>query len=143
MARRKSLVERLGFKKLVQCVGCYGGPVDTGMTLGEILEMDGEVGPGQTPPSTPTRMVPVSPSFMPVMRLFEEPLPFHEDESDEDGEVGSTWSDSVCCVCMERKKGSALILCGHTFCRPCSKRLVDRGTCPLCNCQIASFLDLF
>ncbi|KAK6919304.1 hypothetical protein RJ641_015208 [Dillenia turbinata] len=26
-------------------------------------------------------------------------------------------SDQLCCVCMERNKGAALIPCGHTYCR--------------------------
>ncbi|CAN1842000.1 hypothetical protein LINPERHAP1_LOCUS36700 [Linum perenne] len=35
---------------------------------------------------------------------------------------------------MVRHKGAALIPCGHTFCRLCSRELwVQRGNCPLNN----------
>ncbi|MCO5561063.1 hypothetical protein L7F22_014684 [Adiantum nelumboides] len=49
-----------------------------------------------------------------------------------------------CCVCMVRRKGAALIPCGHTFCRICSKQLyAGRGACPLCNNLIVQLLDIF
>ncbi|KAJ4912879.1 RING/U-box superfamily protein [Raphanus sativus] len=52
--------------------------------------------------------------------------------------------DSVCCVCMGRKKGAAFISCGHTFCRICSRELwLNRGSCPLCNRLIIEILDIF
>eukprot|EP00250_Pteridium_aquilinum_P005971 c15977_g1_i1 orf=407-2245(+) len=50
----------------------------------------------------------------------------------------------LCCVCMVRRKGAALIPCGHTFCRICSKQLfAGRGACPLCNNLIVQVLDIF
>lgn len=53
-------------------------------------------------------------------------------------------NDSVCCVCMGRKKGAAFIPCGHTFCRVCSRELwLNRGSCPLCNRSILEILDIF
>lgn len=53
-------------------------------------------------------------------------------------------NDSVCCVCMGRKKGAAFIPCGHTFCRVCSRELwLNRGCCPLCNRPIVEILDIF
>lgn len=53
-------------------------------------------------------------------------------------------SDSVCCVCMGRKKGAAFIPCGHTYCRVCSRELwLNRGSCPLCNRRILEILDIF
>ncbi|XP_010546548.1 PREDICTED: uncharacterized protein LOC104818608 [Tarenaya hassleriana] len=58
----------------------------------------------------------------------------------------STWlgCDRVCCVCMGREKGAALIPCGHTYCRVCSRKIwLDRGTCPLCNRLILDVLDLY
>ncbi|CAA7031009.1 unnamed protein product [Microthlaspi erraticum] len=55
-----------------------------------------------------------------------------------------TGNDSVCCVCMGRKKGAAFIPCGHTFCRVCSRELwLNRGSCPLCNRPIIEILDIF
>ncbi|XP_047313548.1 uncharacterized protein LOC124916823 [Impatiens glandulifera] len=52
--------------------------------------------------------------------------------------------DSMCCVCMERKKDAAFIPCGHTYCRVCSRELwLNRGCCPLCNCSITDVLDIF
>ncbi|PON52164.1 43kDa postsynaptic protein [Parasponia andersonii] len=57
---------------------------------------------------------------------------------------GAVGSDSVCCVCMGRKKGAAFIPCGHTFCRVCSRELwLNRGACPLCNRPILEILDIF
>ncbi|KAK4259067.1 hypothetical protein QN277_005441 [Acacia crassicarpa] len=57
---------------------------------------------------------------------------------------GGTGNDTVCCVCMGRKKGAAFIPCGHTFCRVCSRELwLNRGTCPLCNRSILEILDIF
>ena len=53
-------------------------------------------------------------------------------------------SDSVCCVCMGRKKGAAFIPCGHTFCRVCSREVwLNRGSCPLCNRPIIEILDIY
>eukprot|EP00252_Welwitschia_mirabilis_P024230 TRINITY_DN7110_c0_g2_i3.p1 TRINITY_DN7110_c0_g2~~TRINITY_DN7110_c0_g2_i3.p1 ORF type:complete len:448 (-),score=37.47 TRINITY_DN7110_c0_g2_i3:367-1710(-) len=52
--------------------------------------------------------------------------------------------ESVCCVCMVRRKGAAFIPCGHTFCRLCTRELwVGRGSCPLCNQFILEILDIF
>ncbi|KAM1685827.1 hypothetical protein ACFX13_037874 [Malus domestica] len=57
---------------------------------------------------------------------------------------GNIGSDSVCCVCMGRKKGAAFIPCGHTFCRVCSREVwLNRGSCPLCNRSILEILDIF
>ncbi|XP_010533787.1 PREDICTED: uncharacterized protein LOC104809475 [Tarenaya hassleriana] len=72
---------------------------------------------------------------VPLMRLMAE----------SDG-CDSTWlgCDPVCCVCMGREKGAAMIPCGHTYCRVCSREIwVDRGTCPLCNRPIFDVLDLY
>ncbi|XP_023885268.2 LOW QUALITY PROTEIN: uncharacterized protein LOC111997414 [Quercus suber] len=64
-----------------------------------------------------------------------------EKEREKGGVVGN---DSVCCVCMVRKKGAAFIPCGHTFCRVCSRELwLNRGSCPLCNRSILEILDIF
>ncbi|MCO5577969.1 hypothetical protein L7F22_031806 [Adiantum nelumboides] len=46
----------------------------------------------------------------------------------------------LCCVCMERHKGAAIIPCGHTFCRSCPKHLT---ACPLCKSPIVQVLDIF
>ncbi|XP_076916715.1 uncharacterized protein LOC143576531 [Bidens hawaiensis] len=74
-----------------------------------------------------------TPARMSLMRLLEE-----TDDQDEKG------TDSVCCVCMGRKKGAAFIPCGHTFCRVCSRELwLNRGSCPLCNRSILEILDIF
>nr|KYP58278.1 hypothetical protein KK1_004577 [Cajanus cajan] len=72
-----------------------------------------------------------------LMRLLEET----ENAEKGGGEVGN---DSVCCVCMGKKKGAAFIPCGHTFCRVCSRELwLKRGTCPLCNRSILDILHIF
>lgn len=92
------------------------------------------------PPGTPWRVS--------LMRLLEETesgeaaaAAVAETEEKGGGEVGN---DSVCCVCMGRKKGAAFIPCGHTFCRVCSRELwLNRGSCPLCNRNILEILDIF
>lgn len=64
-----------------------------------------------------------------------------EDHVGEEGDVGQ-WC--LCCVCMVRRKSSAFIPCGHTFCRLCSREVwVGRGICPLCNGFILDILDIF
>ncbi|PON91312.1 43kDa postsynaptic protein [Trema orientale] len=88
----------------------------------------------ETAPGTPMRVS--------LMRLIEE-----TDGGDGRREMemsGAVGSDSVCCVCMGRKKGAAFIPCGHTFCRVCSRELwLNRGACPLCNRPILEILDIF
>lgn len=75
-----------------------------------------------------------------LMKLLEET----EVESESTTTTVMEGSDSVCCVCMGRKKGAAFIPCGHTFCRVCSRELwLNRGNCPLCNRSILEILDIF
>ncbi|XP_068668912.1 probable E3 ubiquitin-protein ligase LUL4 [Aristolochia californica] len=77
-----------------------------------------------------------------LMRLLEEGEDAAAAEKEERGE--SERSSVVCCVCMGRRKGSAFIPCGHTFCRVCSRELwLNRGSCPLCNRSILDILDIF
>lgn len=78
--------------------------------------------------------VPVTPARVSLMRLLEE----------SDGGDEKLGCDSMCCVCMVRKKGAAFIPCGHTYCRVCSRELwLNRGSCPLCNRAILEILDIF
>lgn len=96
-------------------------------------DIEGEVnegsGSGATQPGTPFRVS--------LMNLLQE-----TDGCDRVVEGGG--GDSVCCVCMVRKKGAAFIPCGHTFCRVCSRELwLNRGFCPLCNRSIIEILDIF
>lgn len=81
--------------------------------------------------------VPGTPSRVSLMRLLEE-----TDEERREGDGGGC--DSVCCVCMGRRKGAAFIPCGHTFCRVCSREVwLNRGCCPLCNRSILEILDIY
>ncbi|KAK9681475.1 hypothetical protein RND81_10G005400 [Saponaria officinalis] len=93
-----------------------------------------------------------TPSRVSLMRLLEETADGGEverenkggerKEGEEEEEEGG--SERVCCVCMGRKKGAALIPCGHTYCRHCSQQLwLQRGTCPLCNHRILEILHIF
>ncbi|ESQ55130.1 hypothetical protein EUTSA_v10026221mg [Eutrema salsugineum] len=94
--------------------------------------------------------VDMTPTRVSLMRLLDETA---EKVADDGGEteiltasMGTTLTgnDSVCCVCMGRKKGAAFIPCGHTFCRVCSRELwLNRGSCPLCNRPIIEILDIF
>lgn len=51
---------------------------------------------------------------------------------------------TLCCLCTERNKGAALIPCGHTYCRVCSRAMwLKQGSCPLCNRSITEILEIF
>ncbi|XP_062088263.1 uncharacterized protein LOC133794852 [Humulus lupulus] len=90
---------------------------------------------GSTGPGTPMRVS--------LMRLLEETDGRDATEMNVGG-GGGVGNDSVCCVCMGRKKGAAFIPCGHTFCRVCSREMwLNRGACPLCNRPILEILDIF
>ncbi|KAL6975668.1 hypothetical protein U1Q18_040960 [Sarracenia purpurea var. burkii] len=95
-------------------------------------------GPATT--GTPTLMLSRS-----LMGLFQ----VKDDEVRDEGKVnkaggGGEGIDAVCCVCMERSKGTAFIPCGHTYCRVCARDLwLNRRSCPLCNRLIAEILDIF
>lgn len=91
-----------------------------------------------TAPGTPLRVS--------LMRLLEETTDGRDgvETTEKEKGPGTLGSDSVCCVCMVRKKGAAFIPCGHTFCRVCSRELwLNRGSCPLCNRSILEILDIF
>ncbi|XP_076881624.1 uncharacterized protein LOC143529800 [Bidens hawaiensis] len=60
-----------------------------------------------------------------LMRLLEETETETDGQDEEKEELGR---DEMCCVCMGRKKGAALIPCGHTYCRVCCRELwLNRG----------------
>ncbi|XP_048334554.1 uncharacterized protein LOC107409202 isoform X2 [Ziziphus jujuba] len=107
--------------------------VSAGSTSNNNRSVSGSVA-AETAPGTPLRVS--------LMRLLEETD--GGDATEKEG-VGTTLgNDSVCCVCMGRKKGAAFIPCGHTFCRVCSRELwLNRGSCPLCNRSILEILDIF
>ncbi|CAD5328703.1 unnamed protein product [Arabidopsis thaliana] len=92
----------------------------------------------------------MTPRRVSLMRLLEETAEKIVDDNGKETEILTasigtlTGNDSVCCVCMGRKKGAAFIPCGHTFCRVCSRELwLNRGSCPLCNRPIIEILDIF
>ncbi|KAG2248988.1 hypothetical protein Bca52824_088616 [Brassica carinata] len=93
--------------------------------------------------------VDMTPRRVSLMRLLDETAEGVDDDGRETeistASLGTlTGNDSVCCVCMGRKKGAAFIPCGHTFCRVCSRELwLNRGSCPLCNRPIIETLDIF
>ncbi|KAL0012227.1 hypothetical protein SO802_007335 [Lithocarpus litseifolius] len=109
------------------------------------------VGPTDTVVGTVgTTTAPGTPFRVSLMRLLEETDGGDEEttmmtEKEKEREKGGVeGNDSVCCVCMVRKKGAAFIPCGHTFCRVCSRELwLNRGSCPLCNRSILEILDIF
>ncbi|XP_054778534.1 uncharacterized protein LOC129286609 isoform X1 [Prosopis cineraria] len=87
---------------------------------------------------------PGTPWRVSLMRLLEESEGGEAEVTGKVTENGEGGNDTVCCVCMGRKKGAAFIPCGHTFCRVCSRELwLNRGTCPLCNRSILEILDIF
>ncbi|GMI72699.1 hypothetical protein like AT4G03965 [Hibiscus trionum] len=119
--RGRSFKERLGFKVM----GCFGS---TTLSLRDEDEVETEEQVAATD-------------------SVHNPDPGLTSSADEKekGRSVETGSDSIsiCCVCMERKKGAALIPCGHTFCSACARLLwVNRGSCPLCNRSILDTLDI-
>lgn len=139
-------------------------PASSGMNLAAALaaerhfraaqELDGNVGLSPSPlrpnsegavsdQTAGTTAEPGTPLRVSLMRLLEETdgCDHGEMEMEEKGGVGC---ESMCCVCMGRKKGAAFIPCGHTFCRVCSREVwLNRGFCPLCNRSILEILDIF
>ncbi|GAB2301043.1 hypothetical protein Dimus_035079 [Dionaea muscipula] len=97
-------------------------------------EDDGDGGGGSVrAPSTPLRVS--------LIRLLAETMDGEDEEREGKGGAGF---DNVCCVCMERKKGTAYIPCGHTFCRVCSRELwLTRHACSICNRPILGILNIF
>nr|XP_016484009.1 PREDICTED: uncharacterized protein LOC107804599 [Nicotiana tabacum]XP_016484013.1 PREDICTED: uncharacterized protein LOC107804599 [Nicotiana tabacum] len=112
--------------------------------------LDNAIGnnPSPRPGSSPLRpdidgprTVPGTPARMSLMRLLEETEIYEGELMEKEEGVGG---ETICCVCMQRKKGAAFIPCGHTFCRVCSRELwVNRGCCPLCNRSILEILDIY
>ncbi|XP_027338224.1 uncharacterized protein LOC113852182 [Abrus precatorius] len=116
------------------CVG--PAPAGASMNLATALAAERQV----RGPEEEAGRVPGTPWRVSLMRLLEET----EGGDAEEKGGGAVGNDSVCCVCMGRKKGAAFIPCGHTFCRVCSRELwLNRGSCPLCNRSILEILDIF
>ncbi|XP_055805274.1 uncharacterized protein LOC129874073 [Solanum dulcamara] len=106
---------------------------------GQDTDDQGNSSPGpNTSPLRSNEDGPGTPYRMSLMRLLEETNGWDEKE-----ELG-VGNDTVCCVCMGRKKGAAFIPCGHTYCRVCSRELwLNRGCCPLCNRSILEILNIY
>ncbi|CAH8315357.1 unnamed protein product [Eruca vesicaria subsp. sativa] len=118
-----------------------GAGSGSGMNLAAALEAERYNGGDSTESA-----VDMTPRRVSLMRLLDETAEIVDDDGRRETEVltALTGSDSVCCVCMGRKKGAAFIPCGHTFCRVCSRELwLNRGSCPLCNRPIIEILDIF
>lgn len=121
-----------------ECVG--PSQSGSGMNLAAALAAERQFREGE---GEARSVMPGTPCRMSLMRLLEETDGGDAVVEAEKGE-GAVGNDSVCCVCMGRKKGAAFIPCGHTFCRVCSRELwLNRGTCPLCNRSILEILDIF
>lgn len=167
-SRWKTLKERLGLKGIGCCGSAtwhygspplVGGDADTnedendvivveesetrqqmtevgppGMNLAAALAAERQFREPPPPPGTPLRVS--------LTRLLEENGEKFDVKREKAGE--EMGSDSMCCVCMGRKKGAALIPCGHTYCRVCTREVwLNRGSCPLCNLPILEILDIY
>ncbi|KAL6992859.1 hypothetical protein U1Q18_010979 [Sarracenia purpurea var. burkii] len=120
----------------------YRSPQDSDGSGGGSPERNGGNRSSARVPGT----VPGTPARVSLMRLLVETAGGDGERrttvKEESG--GGVGCDSMCCVCMERKKGAALIPCGHTFCRVCSREVwLTRASCPLCNRSIVEILDIF
>ncbi|KVH93089.1 uncharacterized protein LOC112516345 [Cynara cardunculus var. scolymus] len=81
-----------------------------------------------------------------LVRLFEgiDGGDVKEAADDDDDDDGNSAVGTLCCLCIERNKGAALIPCGHTYCRVCSRAMWSKqGSCPLCNRSITEILEIF
>ncbi|OVA15341.1 zinc finger protein [Macleaya cordata] len=130
------------------CVGQIPA-VDSGMNLATALAAErnfraaeggrgGLTGTTVSTPSTPLRVS--------LMRLLQEGdgLDGEREKERERVVLEGGSNDTVCCVCMERRKGAAFIPCGHTFCRVCTRDIwLNRGSCAICNRSIVEILDIF
>ncbi|CAO2842472.1 unnamed protein product [Amaranthus hypochondriacus] len=124
------------------------GPTSEGMNLADALAAERQFRAGESTGSygVDEGSANTTPSRVSLMRLLEETADGCdlEKERSKGGDQEEEGSDSMCCVCMGRKKGAAFIPCGHTYCRVCSRELwLNRGSCPLCNRQILEILDIF
>ncbi|KAL2524090.1 RING/U-box superfamily protein [Abeliophyllum distichum] len=134
-------------------------PAGSGMNLAAALAAErhlraaldsdnGGIDPGPSP-SRPSNnelhdLTAGTPFRVSLMRLLEETDGWDAEVKKEEKVEVEGGGDSVCCVCMGRKKGAAFIPCGHTFCRVCSRELwLNRGSCPLCNRLILEILDIY
>ncbi|KAF2532699.1 hypothetical protein F2Q70_00032888 [Brassica cretica] len=168
--RKRTLKERLRFK----CIGCCGpirrlhqpnntlhspttsseDELETRFAPGSDIGSGASSGSGMNLATAleaerynrgdPTE-VDMTPTRVSLMRLLDETAERAVDDGREtEISTALTGNDTVCCVCMGRKRGAAFIPCGHTFCRVCSRELwLNRGSCPLCNRPIIEILDIF
>ncbi|KAJ0250235.1 RING/U-box superfamily protein [Hirschfeldia incana] len=164
--KKRTLKERLGFKRIGCCGPAWGLRLTNNTRARErdetglVSELDNVTGRMNLATALaaerhhyqrePTALSSGSSTPLPVslMRLLEETAERVVVEGKETERVTASstvkGSDSVCCVCMGRKKGAAFIPCGHTFCRVCSREVwLNRGSCPLCNRPIIEILDIY
>lgn len=124
-------------------VDCVDPGQGSGMNLAAALAAERQI----RGPQEEAARAPGTPWRVSLMRLLEESEGGESaavEKEKEEEKCGVVGNDSVCCVCMGRKKGAAFIPCGHTFCRVCSRELwLNRGSCPLCNRSILEILDIF
>lgn len=113
--------------------------------MGETVEGDGPDGEGGPVRMSLMALLAETDREMGIEGLYDDDDEEVEEEEEESGgRNGGAGEYNNCCVCMVRHKGAALIPCGHTFCRLCSRELwVQRGNCPLCNGYILEILDIF
>ncbi|KAF8087476.1 hypothetical protein N665_0584s0010 [Sinapis alba] len=156
--KKRTLKERLGFKRIGCCGPAWGlrlrerdEPFETGL-LPELDHVTGRMNLATALAAErhyqrePTSSSSGSSTPLPVslMRLLEETAERGKETERVTASSTVKGNDSVCCVCMGRKKGAAFIPCGHTFCRVCSREVwLNRGSCPLCNRPIIEILDIY
>ena len=48
----------------------------------------------------------------------------------------------ICPICIENKKSTICLPCKHFFCNICIKKLLEKGTCPICRTEIKITFDI-
>ena len=49
--------------------------------------------------------------------------------------------NSLCPICFERKRNIIFLPCKHLFCDLCTKKILEKGDCPICRRAIISYYD--
>ena len=48
----------------------------------------------------------------------------------------------ICPICFENQKSTICLPCKHFFCSTCIKKLIKKGSCPICRREIKITFDI-
>ena len=78
-------------------------------------------------------------------KIVAAPTEVVDIEAQENSVDTSTLLHGDCCICLQAKATHAVVPCGHlALCDECAPEVRSkRSTCPICRCQIHSYLRVF